>query len=614
MSVEKWPITKGFSLSVFSFCSRGLATFLSFALLMANPYVGHSQSSNESVALEQLVAEAILQKNNKSAFNYSLELAKLKVADKKYRESIAHFTQATKYAKLLKDPAAQFTSYDGIGSVYMVQKNYSKAIASFKACVEIAQDAHDMPLEAIAQINRAKAEEGATKYKRTIGPLERALELAIKLKDEKLQMDCYLKLAENHLKIGNTEQYNVHQNLYQQIAGSHESIDMSNRKLAQIKNQMSQVQSEKKNAEAVLQQTEDTLRNVEALNRERQLQIDLLHKDHEISEIKIREQDAQLENEQLWLMSIIGGSLLAGILIAVLIVGYRKKLKTNEKIHKQSENIQGSINYAKRIQEAMLSQKNVIDPFVADSFILFKPRDTVSGDFYWFSEIHNGAAATDLAFAAVDCTGHGVPGAFMSMIGMNSLNGMVSRGITKTDAMLATLHTEIRTSLRQEETGNNDGMDVALCIFRQEKRTIEFSGAKNPLVYIQNNELIQIKGDIQPIGGSKSKPTIAFKQHEIAIDKPTTVYLYSDGYRDQFGGQDNTKFMSKKFTKLLLEIHQLPMDQQKEWLDKAIEEWKGENGQTDDILVMGIRLNAEDKSVNQVPVEEPAKVEVVEMV
>jgi len=214
----------------------------------------------------------------------------------------------------------------------------------------------------------------------------------------------------------------------------------------------------------------------------------------------------------------------------------------------------------------------------------------VSGDFYWFKEIKNGASEKDFAFAAVDCTGHGVPGAFMSMIGMNALNSITSKGITNPDQILNSLHTEIRTALHQEETGNNDGMDVALCVFRKQKNVLEFSGAKNPLVYIQNNELTQIKGDIHPIGGSKSIPDMAFKKHKITLDKPTTVYLFSDGYRDQFGGKDNTKFMSKKFTRLLLEIHNLPMEKQKELLDIAIEEWKGKNVQTDDILVMGVKL------------------------
>jgi serine phosphatase RsbU (regulator of sigma subunit) len=285
--------------------------------------------------------------------------------------------------------------------------------------------------------------------------------------------------------------------------------------------------------------------------------------------------------------------LMGAVLAVVLIINYRRKLKVNKEIHRQNENIKSSINYAKRIQEAMLPRKDQQNALVADSFVLFKPRDVVSGDFYWFTGLPNGHAdhtQHDLAFAAVDCTGHGVPGAFMSMIGINSLNGFISRGITETNILLDNLHTEIRSALRQEVSGNNDGMDAALCIYRKHHKVLEFSGAKNPLVYVQDGKLHQIKGDIHSIGGSKSKPSLSFRKHSIAIDRLTTVYLFSDGYRDQFGGKDNAKFMSRRFNQLLLDIHMLPMEQQREMLDKTIESWRGTRTQTDDILVMGIRL------------------------
>src|SRR5690606_5962002 len=163
-----------------------------------------------------------------------------------------------------------------------------------------------------------------------------------------------------------------------------------------------------------------------------------------------------------------------------------------------------------------------------NAFILFKPRDSVSGDFYWFTDIKNGTSNNgDIAFAAVDCTGQGVLGAFMSMIGINALNGLVNKGVIETNKMLDSLDHEIRTALQQDSSGNNDGMDIALCIYRKSRKVIEFSGAKNPLVYIQDNELFQIKGDIHSIGGIKHKNEFLFKKHEIAIDKPTVVYLFS---------------------------------------------------------------------------------------
>jgi serine phosphatase RsbU (regulator of sigma subunit) len=273
------------------------------------------------------------------------------------------------------------------------------------------------------------------------------------------------------------------------------------------------------------------------------------------------------------------------------VTGYRKQIKANKKIDEQHKSIKSSINYAKRIQEAMLPKHELQKRLLPDSFILLKPRDSVSGDFYWFTEMKSWYNP-DVIFTVADCTGHGVPGAFMSLIGINALNGIINKGIAETDQILSELHQEIRTALQQETTGNNDGMDVALCIYRKEKNTLEFSGAKNSLIYIQDNKLFQVKGDVHPIGGSRSKKEFSYKKHIVPIEKSTMIYLFSDGYRDQFGGKNNTKFMAKKLNELLLSIHQRPLPEQKEILDKTIEEWRGHQSQTDDILVMGIRLEA----------------------
>jgi serine phosphatase RsbU (regulator of sigma subunit) len=322
------------------------------------------------------------------------------------------------------------------------------------------------------------------------------------------------------------------------------------------------------------------------------MEIDLLQKNKELADVTIKEQEARIENETLFRNSILGGSLLSIALVGVLIVSNRKSIKSNRKIKQQNKNIKSSINYAKRIQEAMLPKAEHHPTILRDSFILFKPRDTVSGDFYWISEItKKGQATHDVAFAVADCTGHGVPGALMSMIGINALNTLANRGITESNLLLDSLDHEIRTALRQEISGVNDGMDVALCIYRHKEKVLEFSGAQNPLVYIQNNNLTQVKGDVHSIGGrKKTTEGYHFKKHQITIDTPTVIYLFSDGYKDQFGGPENKKFLSRKLHKLLLEIHQLPMADQLNTLHATIDAWKGDHGQTDDILVMGIRL------------------------
>jgi serine phosphatase RsbU (regulator of sigma subunit) len=176
------------------------------------------------------------------------------------------------------------------------------------------------------------------------------------------------------------------------------------------------------------------------------------------------------------------------------------------------------------------------------------------------------------------------------MIGMNCLSGIIGRGIYETNNILSALHSEIRTALRQPETGNNDGMDIGICIYRKSKNLLQFSGGKHPLLYVQDDEIYMIKGDPHPMGGSTSEPEIEFTKHEIKIDKPTMVYLFSDGYSDQFGGPDDKKFLSANLRKLLHKIHAHPLEQQKEILEKTIDEWRGVHEQTDDILVMGIRI------------------------
>jgi serine phosphatase RsbU (regulator of sigma subunit) len=171
------------------------------------------------------------------------------------------------------------------------------------------------------------------------------------------------------------------------------------------------------------------------------------------------------------------------------------------------------------------------------------------------------------------------------------LNGLVNQGVRETNLLLDALDREIRTALQQEVSGNNDGMDVALCIYRQKEKKVEFSGAKSPLVYIQDNELFRIKGDSHSIGGKKkTKSGFTFKKHEIKIDKPTVLYLFSDGYKDQFAADSGEKFLSKKLNKLLLDIHNLPMEDQLKTLDQTLQAWKGNREQTDDILVMGLKL------------------------
>ncbi len=261
---------------------------------------------------------------------------------------------------------------------------------------------------------------------------------------------------------------------------------------------------------------------------------------------------------------------------------------TNSALNKAYGDIRSSVQYAERIQTAMLPTLVSIQKTFPESFVLYKPRDIVSGDFYWFEQIDNKAI-----FTAADCTGHGVPGAFMSLIGNDLLNEIVSaRKITEPEKILQELHLGVVKSLKQEQNQIRDGMDIALCSVDLENLVLEFAGAKNPLIYIRNGEMQKIKGDTMPIGGSEKEGERIFTKHSFSINNHAehTFYIYSDGYQDQFGGPKGKKFMSKRFRNLLLEIHQKPMPEQERILDQTINEWMNGYEQIDDILVIGFKI------------------------
>ena len=260
--------------------------------------------------------------------------------------------------------------------------------------------------------------------------------------------------------------------------------------------------------------------------------------------------------------------------------------ETLETVEEQRDEILSSIQYAQRIQASILPRDDYFQKLLPEHFILFQPRDVVSGDFYWLAESNS-----KIVLTAVDCTGHGVPGAFMSMVGNDLLNAIVKdKHISKANEILTQLHKDVRQALQQKETQTNDGMDMALVSIDLKNKILEFAGAKNPLIYIQNGELHQIKGDIMGIGGVQQERERVFTAHEIDISKPTTFYLFSDGYQDQFGGKKGRKFMTKRFRELLFDIHKKPMQEQKSILETTLKDWRGKEEQVDDILVMGVRV------------------------
>jgi len=269
-------------------------------------------------------------------------------------------------------------------------------------------------------------------------------------------------------------------------------------------------------------------------------------------------------------------------------LGHQKK--HIEEIHK---NVSDSITYAKRIQEALLLKDNRANAILGNHFILFKPKDVVSGDFYWATRINN-----LLFFTVADCTGHGVPGALMSILGISFLNEIVrKKEVIIASEVLAQLRIAVIEALQETtEVGTpKDGMDLALCILNLDTLEMQYAGANNPIYFLSKNskELNEIKANKMSVAISENMQP--FTNHIIQTKKGDIVYLATDGYQDQFGGQEDWKFLSKKFKELLCDISHKPMAEQKEILTKTIEDWIYGNGkkydQTDDITIMGIQIS-----------------------
>ena len=279
------------------------------------------------------------------------------------------------------------------------------------------------------------------------------------------------------------------------------------------------------------------------------------------------------------------------------LVKTRRKLKEKEHALEQVEkqkseleirerNITDSLNYAQRIQEALLPSEDYFRKYFTESFIFFKPKDIVSGDFYWIGE-KNGR----IFIVAADCTGHGVPGALMSMIGLEIIEKTINEDNIDVPAyILAVLNKGLeKTFSREKNIGTiiKDGMDIGLCMIDRNKKKIEYAGAFFPLYLIRNNSLIEIKGDKLIIGMNPSG--LAYENHEIELMEDDILYLFSDGYVDQFGGSENKKFMYRRFRYLLTTIHNFPVNDQKSVLDESIRTWMGGTPQLDDIMVIGFK-------------------------
>ncbi|MBE7441136.1 MAG: SpoIIE family protein phosphatase [Flavobacteriales bacterium] len=268
----------------------------------------------------------------------------------------------------------------------------------------------------------------------------------------------------------------------------------------------------------------------------------------------------------------------------------------NEVIEEKTKEIVDSINYAKRIQLALITPEELLKKTVPNAFVFFQPKDIVSGDFYWFAELSTTKEGTDneqlVVFCVADCTGHGVPGAFMSLIGMKILNQSIKQKEVNSPAeALDFLNAQVYGTMNKHASKDSivrDGMDAVLFAINFNKLTLSFAGANNSLYIVRDKEIIELKPDKQPIGAYEAQQS--FTNHIFQLKKGDTIYATTDGYIDQFGGHEGKKLKSKKFKEKLIECVDLPIEQQKDFLSTFFNNWKGSLEQLDDVCILGVKI------------------------
>ena len=360
-----------------------------------------------------------------------------------------------------------------------------------------------------------------------------------------------------------------------------------------------------------LKDTLNQMRSVEALS-EMEVKYETGKKEEELKRLGAEKEitDLKAKQSQIWLIVASAGILFV-VVIAVVLFNQNKNRHEankllqhqNDEIVHQKKEITDSINYAKRIQLAILPPDKMVKKLLPTAFVMYKPKDVVSGDFYWMEE-KNGI----IMFAAVDCTGHGVPGAMMSVVGLNLLNQAVKeKGLTIPSEILKHLDTGVTDTLRQsgDTESIKDGMDLSLCSYNPKTLELQYAGAFNNLWVVRKNisssyklqnkfeiffeeHLLEIKADKFPIGSNLDGVADNYTNHTLQLQKDDCVYLYSDGYADQFGGPKGKKFKYNSLKKFLVEIHGLSPEEQREKLLSTFESWRGNLEQIDDILVMGV--------------------------
>jgi tetratricopeptide (TPR) repeat protein len=557
-----------------------------------------------------------------------------------YPKALDYYLKAMKMAEELKDKNGMARNFCNIGNVYLIEKDYSKALNYFFKAVKTAEEIGDKQIKANTFTNIGRTYSEQKDFPKTLEYYFKALDMAIELgnkngaatdlgnignvycvqKDYPKALDCFFKALKMDEELGKkkgiatqcsnigslyieTKKYkDAEKYLDKALALSEEinALDLVKanqqtlsefysiigqpakalehyKKYVSAKDSIFNEENTKKTVRSEMNFDFDKKRTIEKAEQEKQNEI------------------AQQEKQKQKIILILVSSFLLLVAVFASFMFNRWRITQKQKliIEKQKEKIVDSITYAQLIQQSILMEESEIQKLLPDSFIYYQPKDIVSGDFYWCSDMND-----VIILAAIDCTGHGVPGAFMSMIGNTLLNQIVNeKQIIVPSEILHHLNLGVTEALHQKKEGalSRDGMDAALCCIDFKNNQIQYAGAQNPLYISLDNEIKVINADIQSIGGEliskkKKSSTIEFTNHIIPIKKGMSIYLFSDGYMDQFGGSNKKKFGVQRFKEMLLNNQQLNMQQQKEVIAKAHEDWKGSVEQIDDVLVIGLRL------------------------
>ncbi|MCE3278529.1 MAG: hypothetical protein K0S44_720 [Bacteroidetes bacterium] len=506
--------------------------------------------------------------------------------------------KAVKIREEIGDKKGLASSFNNIGIIYDDKGDFSKALEYQLKSVAIKQESGDKKGLALSYGNMGNTYKHIGDYKKALEFFSKSLIMKEEMGDKKGIASSYHNIGLLYFQLKNISEgrkYQAKSLAVSKSIASRPDIVKAYQALSVLDSAIGDFKSAY-NHHKQFTLLKDSIFNEEARNKVVESEMNFaFEKKEQAAKHEQDKRDAlateELEKQKMQRNAFIGGFVLMLALAGVTYRSYRNKKRSHKIIAQQKElveaknrDISDSINYAKRLQQAILPSERSVREILENSFILYKPKDVVAGDFYWMEK------KGDIVFiAAADCTGHGVPGAMISVVCSNALNRTVKEfGLTDPGNILDKVRELVIETFEKSESEVKDGMDISLCVINNSKKEIQWAGANNPLWYFTGNEIREIKADKQPIGKHEfQKP---FTTHHLHLNKGDILYLFTDGYADQFGGEKGKKFKYSKFKELLLAISDKNMPDQKQLVDESFNTWKGDLDQIDDVCVIGVRL------------------------